>query len=132
MTRFTSAMTLWSTFCRLAGLGCGWALSRRRKSKSRGVNCSNPSPIPRRFFFLIYRTPLDEWPVWSKPTGGLVVNVDDMPYAYAVACERYHIGPRERLWVAGVTESRRCRKAAELHVLWEQEMARWLEEVTSG
>ena len=71
-------------------------------------------------------------PDWGRPTGGLVMNLSDIPHCYAVAVERYHIGPHERLWIMEVERTHERAMAAMLHKRWEAEMLAWMEEVASG
>ena len=69
-------------------------------------------------------------PDWERPTGGLVMPTPDVGYAYAIACERYHYGPHERLWVKEVGEVHDRAMAAMLHKRWEREMNKWMETVS--
>jgi len=138
MRAFRSAMALWSAFWRSMGLGCASASKRRRKSRSSGRRWKTNTVRrkPRRLYFLIYRLPKHWFPDanYTTPIGGLVVSAEECGLVQSVACQRYHIAPYEWLFSIEVTDWswQKRRQAWRLHVLWEQEMAWWMEEVASG
>jgi hypothetical protein len=138
MRAFKSAITLWSAFWRSMGLGCASVSKRRRKSKSLGRRLKKNTirREPRNLYFLIYRLPKYWFPDanYTTPIGGLVLPIEQGGLVESVACQRYHIAPYEWLFSIEVTNGSRQkrRQALRLHVLWEQEMAQWMEEVTSG
>ena len=87
-------------------------------------------------YFLIFRTPICGCFDLDEPTAGLVVEagreIDGIPVAdidlvRAVAEQRIHCGPHERLVLAEVFEDADRFKAKVLHRHWEMEMHSFLE-----
>ena len=91
---------------------------------------------PRKYlFYLIYRLPCGVFPEpgFILPVGGLVVPISDADHVEDVAGQRYHCAPWEELHFEDVSDSREGRRQArELVLVWEAEMAAWMDEVASG
>jgi hypothetical protein len=90
------------------------------------------SPQPTRYYFLIYRHPMDAGPCWKEPTGGLVMDCDDVECLVDVGTQRYHIGPHEGLSFVRALDTEWQDRAARLHEQWEHEMAEWTQDHYRG
>ena len=92
--------------------------------------------MPDQCFFLIYRVKVGSHPNLESPTGGVVMEAEnvveghpvvDLSLAEAVTRERWHYAPYEWCLVWQVFEPKDKCLAAKMHNTYEKEMLDWLE-----